>query len=97
MSAGVSKNVKTAETESPMHRTGLRRLQRMIDEMTDEVPRICTFKQLSLRAVDTLDAFDPIGGSFFMRVARAIYALYVLDFLKALDALTETYESIESS
>lgn len=38
MSAGVSKKVQIAETECPMHRTGLRRLQKMVDEMADEVP-----------------------------------------------------------
>ena len=37
MAAGVSKNVKTAEAERPMHRIGLRRLQKIVDEVTNEV------------------------------------------------------------
>ena len=37
MAAGVSKDVKTAEAESPMHRIGLRRLQKIVDEVTNEV------------------------------------------------------------
>ncbi|CAN0376362.1 unnamed protein product, partial [Ascophyllum nodosum] len=37
MAAGVSKNVKTAEAERPMHRIGLRRLQKVVDEVTNEL------------------------------------------------------------
>ncbi|CAN0416276.1 unnamed protein product [Ascophyllum nodosum] len=37
MAAGVSKDVKTAEAESPMHRIGLRRLQKIVDEVTNEL------------------------------------------------------------
>ncbi|CAM9300686.1 unnamed protein product, partial [Ascophyllum nodosum] len=37
MAAGVSKNVKTAEAENPMHRIGLRRLQKIVDEVTNEL------------------------------------------------------------
>lgn len=37
MAAGVSKSLKRAERESPMHRGGLRRLQSILDDLTNEV------------------------------------------------------------
>lgn len=37
MAASVSKNLRNAETDRPMHRTRLRSLQRIIDELTSEV------------------------------------------------------------
>lgn len=67
MTAGVSKNVKIAETESAMHRTGLRRMQKMVDEMTYEVPRHRTFTQLWPRAIASIDfinALDALVGTF---------------------------------
>lgn len=37
MAAGVSKNLRSAEAERPMHRKRLRRLQEVIDALTSEV------------------------------------------------------------
>lgn len=37
MAASVSKNLRNAETDRPMHRTRLRCLQQIIDELTSEV------------------------------------------------------------
>jgi len=50
MSAGVSRNVKMAMIERPMHRISLRVLQKMVDEMVEEVLHAQTLRSDCINA-----------------------------------------------
>lgn len=56
MSAGVSKDLRSAEVECPTHRTGLRRLQDIIDDLTIEVNVIGLTVQDMMRASSQVPA-----------------------------------------